>query len=104
MGAFLPPPMRPVGFGPVLGQFGASLSNFRAHKALNGSKSCIVGQDITLLYLWGPLGAILTIFKPFQLNFRAQSMILGPVGRLFLTFFATQNGLNGTIHVQWGRV
>ena len=43
-------------------------------------------------------------YRPERVNIRAQSMILGPVGSLFLTFFATQNGLNGTIHVQWGRV
>ena len=78
-----------------LAQFGASLSNFLAHKGLNGSKSCTVGQNITFLYLWGPLWTILANFRPFQHDFRAQSMTLRPVGSQFLTFFAVQKTPKG---------
>ena len=84
-----------------LAQFGASLSNFWAHKGLNGSKSCKVGQDITLLYWWGPLGAILAKFKPFQPDFRAQSMTTPPVGSQFFTFFAAQKAPKVPTSIVW---
>ena len=102
-GIFFTTPYLPCWIWPGLGQFGASLSSFWAHKGLNGSKSYTVGQNITLLYKywWGPLRAILGNLKAFQPDFRAQSMTYGPVGSLFLTFLATKSVLNYT---KWCKV
>ena len=38
---------------------------FAIQKGLNGPKSCIVGQSITMLYWWGPLGTIWEHLGPF---------------------------------------
>ena len=65
--------------GAILGHFGPLWSDLRAQskilglfltffaiqKGLNGPKFCTVGQNITMLYWWGPLGAFLDHFGPF---------------------------------------
>ena len=54
---------------------------FWAQKGLNDSKSCMVGQGVTIHDWWGPLGAILGHF----------GVILGPRARswgLFGAFFS----------------
>ena len=61
---------------------------------LNGPKSGIVGQGITIPDSWGPLGAILGHLGPFLSDFGAQSKRLGSVLRLFLICLAAQNDLN----------
>ena len=38
---------------------------FGVEKGLNGPKSCIVGQSITIRYWWGPLGTIWDHLGPF---------------------------------------
>ena len=55
---------------------------FWAQKGLNDSKSCMVGQGVTIPDWWGPLGAILG------------HLGVGPVWSLFLTHLAAQNDLN----------
>ena len=60
--------------GPVCSLF---LTRLATQNDLNGPKSGTVGQGMTILYWWGPLGAILGHFGPFQIDFRAQSKRLG---------------------------
>ena len=56
---------------------------------LNGPKSGTVGQSLTILYKWGPLGAILGYFGPYWSDFRAHSAgALGPVLSLFKAYFS----------------
>ena len=40
---------------------------FAIEKGLNGPKSCKVGESITMLYWWGPLGTIWGRFEPILL-------------------------------------
>ena len=56
-----------------------------AHKGLNSPKSCTVGQSMSILYCWEPLGAIMDQFGPLWSDLRAQSKLLGPVWSQFLT-------------------
>ena len=76
---------------PILSLF---LTCLATQNYLKGPKSGTVRQDITILYWWLPLGAILGHFGPFQCDFRAQTKRLGPVWSLFVTHLATQNKLN----------
>ena len=54
--------------GPVWSQF---LTCFAIQKGLKGPKLCTVGQSITMLYWWGPLGAFLDHFGPFGAQLEA---------------------------------
>ena len=64
---------------------------FLGPAGLNGPKSGIVGQGITIPDSWGPLGAILGHLGPFLSDFGAQSKRLGPVWSLFIIYLAAQN-------------
>ena len=73
-------------FGHPSKRLGHILSIFLTHLAfkndLHAQKYCTIGQGITILYWWGPLGAILGHFR----------VILGPRARswgLFGAYFST---------------
>ena len=56
------PPKKACGFGPVWAVLETVFQFVWAQKGLNGPKSHRLGQGITILYWWGPWGAILGHF------------------------------------------
>ena len=57
------PPKQASGFGPVWVILEPVSPFLWSHKGLNGPKSSTVGQSITILLWWGPLGDILGHFR-----------------------------------------
>ena len=68
--------------GPVWSQF----IQFVGQEVLNGSKSCTVGQNITLLYWLGPLGQFYPILRPFGMILGPKAWHLGQWGSNFSPF------------------